>query len=200
MSIAYRYFERPHAFSTYREEPQRCEICGQERPGYRGPFYGPNDLEFVCEECLSTGKLETLKVSTNNGDFGALLGQLKAMHLEMSDLECDALARARTAELERRTPHIVAWQDWLWPAHCGDYCRYVKEVGQPEIARLASDGDGLAFFATHANDIADLGHARDVWEGIRPDEQENGAVAYSVGVYLFRCMTCAETILIWDCD
>src|SRR5262249_42618570 len=30
----------PHQFSTYRERPQRCEVCGHAQPGYTKPYCG----------------------------------------------------------------------------------------------------------------------------------------------------------------
>lgn len=62
----FRYFHDPHNFSTYTLEPQQCEICGEHRPGYGGSFYGPEDLDFVCEDCLANGKLAERNFTTNH--------------------------------------------------------------------------------------------------------------------------------------
>lgn len=199
-TAAFRYFEHPHAFSTYRTVPAQCNVCGQSRPGYAGPFYGLRDVEFVCEDCLTNGRLQDLDISTNQGDMGALRLQLRERLPHLSDAEREQIAREHTAEVEHRTPHLVTWQDFFWPAHCGDYCRFIKEVGKPELSQLSPDGNGPEFFAAHARDISDLAHALEVWDTIRPDVPSNGATAYSVGVYLFRCLTCEEPVLLWDCD
>lgn len=199
-SPRYRYFERPYQFSTYSVEPKPCDLCGQERPGFDGPFYGEGDVERVCEECLAAGRLAEVDGSTNEGDIAALKRQLRELHPDMRAEELLRLARERTAELELRTPHAVTWQDFFWPAHCGDYCRYVKEVGQPEIARLAPDGDGVAFFAAHAVDKPSLDQARTIWENVRLDTPQDGTLAYGLGVYLFRCTVCDGPIFLWDAD
>jgi uncharacterized protein CbrC (UPF0167 family) len=118
----------------------------------------------------------------------------------LSAAERDRIAHERTVEVEARTPSLQTWQDFDWPAHCGDYCRYIKEIGQPELAALALDGDGPAYLAAHASDISDIEHAREVWEGIRPDAPTDISESYSVGVYLFSCLICGEHIVMWDCD
>jgi uncharacterized protein CbrC (UPF0167 family) len=160
MSTSYRYFEHPYRFSTYREESGCCDICGREVAGYNGPFYGTRDVEFVCEDCLAAGRLQDFDVTTNEGDVGALREQLQQSHPELGDSDLERLSDERRAELEYRTPHMVTWQDFFWPAHCGDYCRVIKEVGRPELTQLSPEGDGTAFFAAHAHDVADLDHAR----------------------------------------
>jgi hypothetical protein len=200
MTAVYRYFELPHRFSTYKETPRRCDVCGREAPGYAGSFYGNGDIEFVCEDCLSTGRLQEHGVTTNKGDVEALREQLRVPRADVSDVERNRLARERTVELEHRTPHPVTWQAFFWPAHCGDYCRFVKEVGKPELMQLSLDGDGEAFLAAHSYDIVDDLHAHSIWESIRPDIPGDGYIAYSVGVYLFRCLYCDEYVLHWDAD
>ncbi|HEX5572371.1 MAG TPA: CbrC family protein, partial [Ktedonobacterales bacterium] len=134
------------------------------------------------------------------GDIAALRRHLATTHPEMSEAEIERVARQRTIEVETRTPSPQTWQYFDWPAHCGDYCRYIKEVGQPELLALAADGDGPAYLAAHASDISDIEHAREVWEGIRPDAPTDISQAYSVGVYLFTCLVCGEHVLLWDCD
>lgn len=200
MVATYRYFAHPHQFSTYQEQPEQCGVCGERKPGYAGPFYGPLDIEFVCEDCLTSGRLKSLDISTNSGDIAALRAQLRILHSSMSEDERERIAQERSAELAYQTPLPVTWQDFFWPPHCGDYCRFLKEVGRPEVARLSPDNDGPAFLLAHARDIDDMHHATEVWDDMRPDSPTDNRVAYSLGAYLFRCLTCGEYTLLWDCD
>jgi uncharacterized protein CbrC (UPF0167 family) len=200
MSPDFRYFERPHQFSTYRETARQCDLCGQSRPGYEGPFSGGGDAEFVCEESLVMGSLVGEDLSTNAGDRAALERQLRKRHPAWAREHLQEQIERLTAELEQSTPHMMTWQSFFWPAHCGDYCRYIKEVGQKDLARLAPDSDGIAFLAAHSTEITDLAQAQDVWETTRPDAPTDNRVAYSVGVYLFQCLSCQEYIILWDGD
>lgn len=198
MIATFRYFALPHRFSTYHEESHQCDLCNQHRPGYGAQSF--SDIEFVCEECLAAARLADLDFATNQGDVAALRTQVRERMPQLSDTERGQMVQERTAELKYRTPHLVTWQDVLWPAHCGDYFRFIKEVGQPELADLSSDGNGPAFLAAHAHNIAGAKHAMEVWEGVRPDIPQDNRVAYSLGMYLFRCLTCNEYVLLWDCD
>ncbi len=201
MSIAFRYFERPHDFSTYQAKPRTCDLCGQERSGYTNPLCGDEDeVEFVCEECLASGRLAERDLTTNEGDHAALTCQLAELRRDLDAEQRNALAGARTAELESRTALLVTWQPFRWPAHCGDYCTFVKEVGAADIARLAGDQDPDTFLAKHLRETMHDDEAREVRESIRPDSPQDGRTAYAVGVYLFRCLQCDEPVLLWDCD
>lgn len=201
MASVFRYFERPHDFSTYQTEPRKCDFCRQVRFGYAGPFYGSgDDVEFICEECLASGRLAERGITTNEGDIAALERQLAELRPDLDGKQRAALASARTAELESRTPSVITWQDFSWPAHCGDYCVFVKEVGAPDIKRLAGLQDPVAFLAERLRNPLRKDEAREVWESIRRDSPRDGQAAYSMGVYHFRCLHCNEPILIWDCD
>lgn len=200
MSPDFRYFERPHQFSTYRETAGRCDICGQSKAGYQEPFYGADEIEFVCEECLVTGRLTDQGITTNEGDGAALKRQLRERYPQWSAQQIQEQLEKLSAELEQRTPHMTTWQSFFWPAHCGDYCRYLKEVGQKDFVGLAPDGDGISFLATHSNSINDLAQADDIWKTMRPDAPADNSVSYSVGVYLFQCLECNEYVILWDSD
>ncbi|HET9981236.1 MAG TPA: CbrC family protein [Ktedonobacterales bacterium] len=104
MVATYRYFAHPHQFSTYQEQPEQCGVCGERKPGYAGPFYGPLDIEFVCEDCLTSGRLKSLDISTNSGDIAALRAQLRILHSSMSEDERERIAQERSAELAYQTP------------------------------------------------------------------------------------------------
>ena len=197
----FRYFRYPHRFSTYTDEEQHCDLCQQVRPGYRRPFYGRQRLEFVCEECLKGGALAGIKTRTNEGDVASLREQLEGMHPDFTQEQVRDMVQQRTAELEHRTPHLVTWQSFRWPAHCGDYCCFVKEAGKADLNELAPDGDGQRFFGEHLRERdKSITNVPDVWTAIRPGSPKDNATAYSVGVYLFQCLDCQEYVILWDCD
>lgn len=175
-------------------------FCGELRPNF-SPFLGiSKGRKVICETCLASGRLDSLNVILNGSDSGTLLRQLAELHPEMSREKIERIARERTVELETRTPSPRTWQDFTWPIHCGDYCCYIKEIGQPELVALAPDGDGPAYFTAHSPDISDIAHAHEVWADIRPDAPLDVERVFSVGVYLFTCLACGEHIILWDCD
>jgi uncharacterized protein CbrC (UPF0167 family) len=197
----YRYFQDPHSFSTYTDEKQLCVLCNQEGPGYKGPFYGRQRIAFVCEDCLLAGKRATVEGFTNTWAAATLREQLEILRPELDETEVKRLVEERSAELKHRTPHLVTWQDFTWPVHCGDYCRFIKELGKPDLNELAPDGDGQEFFRQHLpEDQRAVTDVPSVWDAIRPDSPNDNATPYSVGVYLFQCLECKEHMIFWDCD
>lgn len=198
MEPRYHYFAMPHEFSTYTPEPHHCDLCGGEAPGYEGPFYGTKEVDFVCEECMMAGRLKDVHASTNDPDANALREQLQVKLPNQAEKKRENLMRSRSDEVAYATPPLETWQDFSWPAHCADYCRFLKEVGQPELNEAAPDGNGFAFFRTHTTGLTDEEHAREVWDQVREDRPENGAEPYAVGVYLFQCRECGEYVMYWD--
>lgn len=138
--VDYRYFADPHRFSTYTTEAQECHFCGEERPGYEGGFYTEGEeIEFVCEPCLTQGKLKDAEpgVTTNEGDLEELVAQLNRLYplrpRDANEVEAEWLREV----LEQQTPPIVTHQDMMWPAHCGDFVRYVKKARKGDFEALA---------------------------------------------------------------
>jgi uncharacterized protein CbrC (UPF0167 family) len=202
--LLYRYFAGPYAFSTYSPVSRTCDLCGSYEPGYGGPFAGGRRDEpkvaHVCEDCMRLGKLASRGLAANLGNRIALRDQLSDRFRNAPRDQLMSLVAQRTAELEHRTPPLVSWQPLVWPAHCGDYCRYLKEAGRSDLVLLAPDRDGRAFLAAHGHGIAGPDHANELWGRIRPDAPSNIAVAYATGVYLFRCLECARHVILWDRD
>jgi uncharacterized protein CbrC (UPF0167 family) len=190
----YRYFRDPRAavVTTWQDEPGTCGLCGKEGPGYSGSFVGERDCDFVCEPCLLRGALAEAELSTNEGDVGALRGQLAGV----PDAERERIVRDRTDELEHRTPSLVTWQELRWPACCGDWARFEGEVGRSELEQLAGGADAWRWFLDHVRDPGDVGFGS---EDLAPRASGRGE-QWSLVVYHFRCTSCGRSILHWDCS
>jgi uncharacterized protein CbrC (UPF0167 family) len=90
----------------------------------------------------------------------------------------------------------VTWQDYSWPVHCGDYCCFIKEAGKPDLLSIAPEGKMHLLFDISAVDD----NFKYLWEGVRPDSPKDNSTAYSVGVYLFQCLSCKAHIVLYDSD
>ncbi|MCC6522415.1 MAG: CbrC family protein [Polyangiaceae bacterium] len=189
------YFENPtHPLSSWSPETAACYFCGARGPGFDGPFYGPHDVERVCEACLRSGRLAEVRLTTCQGDAAALRGQLERMRPAISDRALVETVSARTADLQERTPGLRSWQDLLWPAHCGDYCCFIEELGKPELLELAAGEDRRAWFLSRAPRATVA-----VWSAIRADSARlHPSISYDLTVYRFTCRLCHATVLRWD--
>jgi uncharacterized protein CbrC (UPF0167 family) len=198
-ATTFRYFRDPHHFSTYTQEPRTCDVCGRTPPGYEGPFYSEEDLDFVCESCLASGRLAEQDATTNSADTRTLYWQIKIANPHLSEEQIETLVNDKTAELEQRTPHIVTWQDFEWPAHCQDYAAFVKEAGKPDLTALSPVGDGRFFLNEHLYHglTTDLDH---LWSSVRPDSPTSNDTSYSTAIYLFQCLHCNDYTILWDTD
>jgi uncharacterized protein CbrC (UPF0167 family) len=126
----------------------------------------------------------------------ALTLQLASLRPDLSEADRSELVRSRTDELEQRTPALMTWQDFFWPAHCGDYCVFVEELGTPELVELAGEQDPATWFYSHVPDT-DV----DVWDAIRKDSaRSNPTDSYDVTVYRFSCRSCLAVVLHWDAN
>jgi uncharacterized protein CbrC (UPF0167 family) len=209
----FKYFLRPHHFSTYSTTPETCYFCGRLAAGYKGPFYGAQEIKFVCEPCLVQGRLAEVGAFTNGGNITAVMQQLARQHPELSDLERETIAQTRNDELSHATPSPETWQDFDWPAHCGDYCCYLKEAGKPDLIAISPNGN-VRTLIVYQPDLMEVvegeallwreyipeEHFDDWWEWVRPDSPKDSTIAYSMGVYLFQCLHCQKYIILWDQD
>ena len=173
-----------------------CVICRQLAPGYR--FIEVHDDGYdehhVCEPCLVAGRLAESGLRINDADREALSEQLRQFHPELTEKERALLASERTAEVEQRTPRPSVLNMFCWPAHCGDYVVYHKRVDADEVSRLAAEGGGKAFLASHLD--ASCGEVDEefierVWE-----DRLKGFMQF----YLWRCAHCGEYLFTCTSD
>lgn len=194
--MEYRYFAQPHKFSTYTEVPRRCGICSEASAGYGGPFRGEDDVDFVCEECLHDGGLAELDLAANTPDMESLREQLQKQQPDAPSEHVAQIVEHRYSELAERTPPACIWSFFLWPAHCGDFCRLEKEIGQADILELADEQPPESWLAQHMVRSESDVTAADVWKCLRPDSPEDNAKTYDMTALLFRCLTCGVPVVI----
>lgn len=205
MEHQYRYFRDPHHFSSYQTTPERCDICGETRPGYGGVYYGiSEDVDFVCEPCMIGGRIAEKGQQTNDGNIELVGEQLQRRHPEWSAEQIAATAAERLLELQTRTPGMITWQDTDFPVHCGDFCCFLKNAGRPDYKAISELHDGYnAWFASmdfsgyKLSEVAE--QAKFLWEEcLRDDSPKDGETASSAEFYLFQCLVCGTYITLWD--
>jgi uncharacterized protein CbrC (UPF0167 family) len=191
----FRYLLDPETEVSGRPGSQPCVACDEMRPGFDLVVIHDDGWHrhYVCEPCLRAGRLAERGLRMNEAEREVLATQHAAVKPELPPAEQEALARERTREVEHTTPRPRIWQPFLWPAHCGDYHGYVKQVGKADLILLAPDGDGKAFFERHVR--------REEWtdgEWVAAIWEEGFAPQGFVNAYLWRCLHCGEHLITWD--
>lgn len=202
-TTVYKYFGA-RKFALF--EKIDCPICGREDvPGLDEKVKADDDdaeeIASVCEDCLVAGALEGKGCFINEGDASRLVAAIRKHDPKLDPASAAALAVARTTELSCRTPKPPEWQARRWPIHCGDYCRFEREVGWRDIEEVApEDEDTAEFLVSH---LAPGEHrlAPQEYEKRLPDAlSDDPRKASSFCVYEYRCVACNEVLYNWDCN
>lgn len=199
----FQYFHNPHGSSDYSNEKQKCNICGNNKPGYKGGVvYGINDvcqeLKFICEDCIVAGKLRKNGCSNNEGNLKVLLAKLQEKNSEPKD-EIKQIAEKRTNEIECCTPHVSSWQGFTWLVHCADYCCFIGEMGKKELNALSIEENGREFLdLVIFNPEEDKYELDEIWESL-PDNLPQKRWGEN-NFLLFQCLHCGRYLRIIDSE
>ncbi|MDR2528100.1 MAG: CbrC family protein [Synergistaceae bacterium] len=171
----FKYHPNPIETETFKmDETVLCECCGKEtNVYYTGPFYCVENVEYLCPWCIANGSA----AEKFDGEFQdyALVENDKAHPLSEEAL----------AELTRRTPGYVGWQQEEWLSHCGEPCAFMGYVGLREIE------DKLDEFVDLDGDCEYFGGRENLKYLL------NGG---SCQGYLFQCLHCGKYRLYADAD
>lgn len=172
----FRYHPNPletEAFSL-SDTPVVCDCCGKPvKIYYDGPFYAIDEVDYLCPECISSGRA----AEKFDGEFQ-----------DEVSLDDGVDDEEKLDELIHRTPGYHGWQQEYWRAHCGDYCAFVGYVGYRELKQMG---------------IVDEILEDSSWNnwGAKPEEVLKDLVnGGGVQGYLFRCLHCGKHLLWIDCD
>ena len=200
--MTFTYFENPLKYSPISEGLVNCSICRKEKICFDATlFYGEDQIEAICDECLAGGKLGDKDIFTAQGDIEELHTQLKDIHPDWSEEKLEEDASKKTFALEKTTPHLVTWQDWEWPCADGDYCKFIGYGSKPFYKKLANSISVEDFFENSFYDSDS--YSDDLWSDAVSDmeiKNYTDSSKYSTLFYVFKSLNSGKIITIWDCD
>ena len=200
--MTFKYFDNPELFVGLRDTETICDTCGQNKLCFDAEaFYGSDDLTSICPECLASGKLIDLNSFTCEGDIKSLVGQLKQLNPLLTDKEIQEIAKQKTTELEKTTPHLITWQDWSWPSSDGDYCKFIGYGSKPFYTNLAKDIPVEEFFK--ASFYEPEFYNDDLWSDALPDKlikDYKDSTQYGKLFYVFKSLNSDKIITTLDSD
>ena len=111
-NTTFKYFRDPENFAFKANTRINCSICQKQGKWFNTGFRGINEIECICHECLSNGKLKTLEITSNEAYGG-------------SDKD--------TEIIEYRTPPLPTWQDIEWPCINGEYYTFERIASKKDF-------------------------------------------------------------------
>jgi uncharacterized protein CbrC (UPF0167 family) len=169
----FKYFRDPDNFAFKVETDLPCSICKTEGLWFdAGGFYGTNEIECICDDCLATGKLKELEIETNEASQGTL-----------DEIET----------IIYKTPALPTWQGRAWPYIEGSYCVFERMASKEDFD---NKDEFLNSFSERDKEQSDLDW---LWEAL-PERKINNHHDgnFDVSVYLFTLGE--KKHCIWDAN
>jgi len=200
----FKYFDKPQLFTSFTDKETECGICGKKTKCLDATlFYGTAELAAICPQCLSEGKLYELDIYTCEGDIEELENQLKKIKPGSNTAEIEKLAKEKTTELEKTTPHLITWQDWPWPCADGDYCRFIGFGSKKFYSQIANRNEAKELFKQSLyHTIRDISDVGELWDEMNQEEIKNhdDSANYSTLFYVFKSLHSDKIVTVWDTD
>lgn len=203
MAVKFQYFAQPEKFGAFLEDETICACCQQTKHCLdASTFYGEEEIAAICLECLANGELKSRDIFTCEGDVEELTEQIQALHPEWSAAEVEKSVAEKTEMLEKTTPKVVSWQDWVWPCADGDYCTFIGYGSKALYNRLAKDKDGDWLFQRSIyHRLKYQADSDELWEESMPAKEikdEAASQDYELLFYVFKSRSSDQLVTIWD--
>lgn len=171
--MKYKYFRDPINFAFRVENETPCSICNESGIWFdAGGYNGSNEIDCICDKCLSNGELKKLDIESNEASEGSI-----------EEIET----------IIYMTPSLPTWQDNVWPFIEGEYCIFEKIASKKdfrdkeEFVNSFSDSDKADSDLNWLWDILPEQQIRNLKEG-----------NFDVSVYLFTSN--GKNVCIWDAN
>jgi uncharacterized protein len=170
----FKYHPNPIETENIVLSNEVCLCCNQKRGYiYKSSIYTAQDLEgSVCPWCIADG-IAAEKFEADFSDDYPLLRNNIPFEI--------------VAEVTKRTPGFISWQQEVWLSHCGDACEFHGDLPKQE-AKNMSEKVIEKFALDNELNIED---AKDIVK-----YYEKGG---NPAIYKFVCRHCGEVLLHTDC-
>lgn len=169
----FKYFRDPDNLAFRVDTALPCSICGAEGIWFDGGgFYGANEIDRICDDCLAAGKLKELEIETNDASEGAL-----------EEIET----------IIYKTPPLPTWQDTAWPYVDGSYCVFERMASKEDFVNKDEFQNS---FSEEDKEHSDLDWLWEVLPEKRINNHQEGN--FNVSVYLFTLGE--KKHCIWDAN
>ena len=168
----FRYYPDPLKWGDLKDDRAVvCDCCAKKTSVYYdGAFYSLKNVEFLCPECIASGKAAE---------------QFSGAFIDIDS--CDPVSDdEKVMELTTRTPSYCGWQQEHWVACCDDYCAFVGYVTWADIKKLGLEGEVRSTYS-YDRCMVDIDTAA---QALIKDGSMQG--------YLFRCLHCGKHHLYVD--
>ncbi len=169
--MTFKYFRDPDNFAFKMDKPSECILCNNVGLWFdTGGYYGINEIECICDECLIKGKLKELEIEANEAFEG-----------NTEDKET----------IIYKTPALPTWQSREWPFINGEYCVFERIASKEDF-----DGkeDFQSSFTESDRESSDLDL---LWSGLQKTQITNHREEnFNASVYLFTSN--GKKHCIWD--
>jgi len=161
-NMKFKYFRDPENVAFRADDNSKCSICGAVGLWFdAGGFYGGNEIDCICDNCLADGKLKELEIETNEAFEGSVEEQETIIY---------------------RTPALPTWQDRVWPFINGQYCVFERMASKADFVDKDEFKGSFSDFEKENSDMDWL------WEMLSEKRIANHKDGnFNVSVYLFTC-------------
>lgn len=169
----FKYFRDPNNFAYKMSEETECSVCKIVGVWFDASgFYGSQEIECICDNCLEAGKLIDLDIYTNADVYG---GNQEATNTVMY-----------------KTPKLPSWQDIVWPSIDDEYCVFERFASKEDF----DDFDDFQKACSKADDgNSDLNF---LWKSMPNKRIKNYNEGPDLTVYLFSYE--GTKYCIWDAN
>ena len=193
----FKYFENADQLLSQVDNQVECACCHLTKKCFEATLHF-----VVCSDCLTTNQLYNLDTTNCNGDINELKKQIKYLNSNYTEKEIDKIAKEKTEELEKTTPHLVTWQDWDWPCSDGDYCKFIG-YGSKALYNKLSKNDGKTLFTNSMYKHLKDSDTEYLWDEIMSEDEiinYEDSSQYGTLFYVFKSLNSENIVTVWDCD
>jgi uncharacterized protein CbrC (UPF0167 family) len=171
-NMNFQYFSDPTNFAYISDELVGCSVCKEETLCFdAGGYSGIESIDYICPDCLKSGKLVELDVEPN-----MVYGN-----------ESES-----TITIAYKTPALPTWQDTIWPLVNGAH---------PTFERIASKEDFLNqndFIESFIGRDQKKSEITWLWDMLPKKRLKNYKEAHDISVYLFSLNH--KKYWVWDAN